>query len=80
VGQRIYHVCSECALIINSLLSCPKADPTFGGAIGAKKKKVYKTQTLAEINYEVKKAEFKRKYNVKSNYRQDISRLLKEYK
>jgi hypothetical protein len=80
VEQRIYHVCGECALIINSIVSCPKEDPTCGGEIGKKKKSNYKEQSSKEMAYEIKKADFKRKYKVKSNYYQDISKLLEEYK
>ena len=74
-GVWIVHVCADCALRINSLISCPRADPypdpkpvkkTWSQSKEAQKREISKAKMMQAVKRE--------------SYQAKITRLKKEYK
>jgi len=74
-GVLVVDVCAECALRINSLKSCPLADPYPD----PKPPKRYKPQSEMKMKQEIKKAEIINAAR-KEDYSSKIKRLKKRYK
>ena len=75
-GVWIVDVCADCALRINSLKTCPRADP-YPDPEPPKRRN--RTQTKEEMKREIQKSKMMQAAK-RESYQEKITRLNKEYK